>query len=184
MSRAPTSSPTKTVRLGATAIILFFTYSYSCCLYSVISMTYKNNRFVIFMKSLSIYEIHPYSSICKVHDWKNILQYKCFHSSWNKFLNFFNDSYFLSETFHIKELVFCHFIKDATDYCNRCPYVLGSQSQIYSDISCPHKQSDDQNIDTSLTVTMKLQELKTWINHHRERKRLSQRSCTIKLKLW
>lgn len=97
------------------------------------------------------------------------------------FLNFFNDSYFLSETFHIKELVFCHFIKDATDYCNRCPYVLGSQSQIYSDISCPHKQSDDQNIDTSLTVTMKLQELKTWINHHRERKRLSQRSCTIKL---
>lgn len=99
------------------------------------------------------------------------------------FLNFFNDSYFLSETFHIKELVFCHFIKDATDYCNRCPYVLGSQSQIYSDISCPHKQSDDQNIDTSLTVTMKLQELKTWINHHRERKRLSQRSCTIKLKL-
>lgn len=99
------------------------------------------------------------------------------------FLNFFNDSYFLSETFHIKELVFCHFNKDATDYCNRCPYVLGSQSQIYSDISCPHKQSDDQNIDTSLTVTMKLQELKTWINHHRERKRLSQRSCTIKLKL-
>lgn len=69
---------------------------------------------------------------------------------------FLKDTNFLSETFHVKELTFFQFIKDATDYSDRYPYVLVSQSQIYSDISCPHEQSDDQNIDTSLTVTMKL----------------------------
>ena len=82
ISRAPTSSPTRTVKFGATAIIRFFKYSNNCPRYSEISMTWmkrcqmeKAEESKIFAQLTNNLSGRPINKIF-VSDWGG---YSCHH---------------------------------------------------------------------------------------------------------